>query len=221
MLAAHTRTGSTLREVIARGFERLALWQVFAAIFASGIVYGGVMGSYAGIFDGGALQVLYSALKVPLLLTATFALALPSFFVLNTLAGLRDDFADVLRSIVGAQAVLALILASLTPYTLLWYASTRDYAGAQVFSLAVFALASISGQSVLRHRYRALVTRNPRHAPMRRLWLVLYAFVGVQTAWVLRPFIGRPGQSTEFLRQDSWSNAYELVGEIVIGAFTR
>ena len=39
--------------------------------------YGGVMGTYSGV-AARALQVVYSAVKVPLLLTATFLLSYPA-----------------------------------------------------------------------------------------------------------------------------------------------
>ncbi len=51
----------------------------------------------AGLTGQRLLQVVYSAVKVPFLLMATFVLSLPSFFVVNTLLGLRSDFARVLR----------------------------------------------------------------------------------------------------------------------------
>ena len=57
-----------------------------------------------GAFGGRAWQAAYSAVKVPLLLLATLGLSLPSFFVLNTLLGVRADFAAALRAIVASQA---------------------------------------------------------------------------------------------------------------------
>jgi hypothetical protein len=31
--------------------------------------------------------------------------------------------------------------------------------------------------------------------------------VGIQMGWVLRPFIGNPLATVQFVREDSWSNA--------------
>ena len=39
-------------------------------------------------------------------------------------------------------------------------------------------------------------------------WFVCYAFVAIQFAWLLRPFIGAPGLPTSFFRSDAWGNAY-------------
>jgi hypothetical protein len=34
-----------------------------------------------------------------------------------------------------------------------------------------------------------------------RFWLILYAFVGTQLAWTLRPFFGSPGTPFELFRE--------------------
>jgi hypothetical protein len=191
-------------------FRRLAL-----CLLLGGAIYGAVMGTFGGIFGQRLLQVLYSASKVPLLLVVSFILTLPSFFVLNTLAGLRDDFAHVVRAVLATQAAVALVLASLAPYTLLFYASSGSYRDALVFNLGVFAVASVTGQLVLRRLYRPLILRDRRHRYMAISWLVLYAFVAVQMAWVLRPFVGSPDAPTRFFRDEPWSNAYEVVLRLV------
>ena len=57
-------------------------------VFAFGFLYGAAMGSYGGVGGDRVWQLLYSGLKVPVLLLATFLIGLPNFFVLNTLFGL-------------------------------------------------------------------------------------------------------------------------------------
>ena len=177
-----------------------------------GLLYGGVMGTFGGVTGSRALQPVYSAVKVPLLLLVTFALSLPSFFVLNTLLGVRDDFPVVLRGLAATQAGLTIVLASLAPFTAFWYASSADYSQALAFNALVFAAASVAAQGLLRRWYRPLVARNPRHRALLRAWLVIYAFVGIQMAWVLRPFVGHPAAPTRFFRYGAaWGNAYEHV----------
>ena len=188
-----------------------ALRSLTAEIVVFGMLYGAVMGVFGGILGGRMWHVLYAALKVPLLLLATFLIGLPSFFVLNTLVGLRRDFAKAVRALMATQAGLAIVLASLAPLTALWYASSADYSAATMFNALVFAVASFAAQGLLRGYYGPLVARNRKHRWMLWTWLVLYAFVGIQMAWVLRPFIGDPGMPVQFLRQERWENAYERV----------
>jgi hypothetical protein len=174
---------------------------------AFGVAYGAAMGLY-GLGHGRFGQVAFSAMKVPLLLLVTFALALPSFFVVNTIVGTRDDFRDALRAHVQAQAAITVVLASLAPFTLVAYASGVSYPQAILFNAVMFGVASIAGQLVLRRLYRPLVARDPRHRSLLIAWLAIYAFVGVQLGWVLRPFVGAPGSPVRFFREGAWGNAY-------------
>ena len=186
----------------------------FVAIF--GAFYGAVMGTFGGVRGERALQLLYSGLKVPLLLLVTFALSLPSFFVLNTLLGVRADFARALRALVATQAVLTIVLASLAPFTAVWYASLDAYRPAILFNAAMFAVASFAAQGLLRRWYAPLIARNIRHRMLLRVWIIIYAFVGVQMAWVLRPFVGDPTKPTRFFREGAWGNAYVEVARMIV-----
>jgi hypothetical protein len=188
---------------------------------AGGFLYGGVMGSFGGVSGDRIGQVLISGLKVPFLLLTTFSISVPSFFVLNTLLGVREDFPAVMRVLLAGQAGLTIILTALAPYTLLWYASSADYQLAVLFNTLMFALASFVAQWMLRGWYRPLVARTPRHRWLLRAWFLLYAFVGIQMAWILRPFVGWPGSPVEFFRAESWGNAYVVVGRMVWDAATH
>jgi hypothetical protein len=48
-----------------------------------------------------------------------------------------------------------------------------------------------------------------------RLWLVVFALVGSQMGWILRPFVGNPGVPVQFFREDSFTNAYVAVVEMI------
>lgn len=180
-------------------------------VLTFGLAYGGVMGTFGGIGGDRPWQVVYSALKVPLLLVATFLLSLPSFFVLNTLLGLRGDFPQVFRALLATQAGLTILLGSLAPLTAAWYASSDDYSAAILFNALMFALASISAQWSLRRDYRELIAKNPRHRSLLRIWILIYAFVGIQMGWTLRPFVGDPASPVQFFREGGLSNAYLAV----------
>jgi len=186
-------------------------------VLAFGLAYGAVMGTFGGVGGDRAWQVVYSALKVPLLLVATFLLSLPSFFVLNTLLGLRSDFPQVVRALMATQAGLTILLASLAPLTASWYVSSGDYTAAILFNALMFAVASISAQWSLRRDYRVLIAKSPRHRSLLWTWIVIYAFVGIQMGWTLRPFVGDPATPVQFFREGGWSNAYVTVLQMIRG----
>lgn len=206
------------RQAVQSRPARSALLWMVGCIVAFGMVYGAVMGAFGGISNERLWQVVYSALKVPLLLLGTSLIAWPSFFVFNTLVGLRRDFARATTALIAAQAGLAIVLASLAPLTVVWYASSGNYADAVRFNGMMFATACCAGQWLLRDHYRLLIESDPRHRWMFWLWLLLYIFVAIQMAWVLRPFVGDPSAPVEFFRREKWGNAYLVVARLIYEA---
>ncbi len=192
-----------------------ALAELALLVVVFGLAYGAVMGTFAGPKGPRVLQMVFSATKVPLLLLLTFIISLPSFFVLNTLFGVRDDFGDAVRALVATQAALTIILASLAPMTGVWYLSVPGYREAILFNALMFGVASVAAQFLLRRLYRPLIARNPKHRMLLRAWLVVFAFVGIQMGWVLRPFIGNPRAPTRFFRSGAWGNAYVEVAIMI------
>ena len=207
--------GDVMAPELGEPSSRFRLRQLLLLIVMFGLLYGAVMGSYGGVFGDRWKQVIYSAVKVPFLLLGTILLSLPSFFVISTLLGLREDFAQSLRVLVATQAALTIILASFAPFTAVWYLSFSDYQAAVLFNALMFGISSIAAQVLLRRFYAPLIARNPRHRLLVRAWLIVYAFVGIQMGWLLRPFIGDPLSPTRFFRAHMWGNAYEVVLRMV------
>jgi hypothetical protein len=167
------------------------------------MLYGAAMGSYAG-----AEAALYAAIKVPLLLTGAMLLCLPNFYVANAVLGLAEDYTAAVRGIISAQATLAVVLASLAPVTLFFYFCTESYHFAKLLNVAMFAVAGFGAQRTLARHYRPLLAKNGRHRVALLVWPVLYLFVVLQLAYALRPFVGNPRFSTEFMREDWMGNVY-------------
>jgi len=189
-----------------------SFWHLVVCVVVFGGSYGLVMGAFSGFTGDHGLQLLFSCIKAPLLLLFSFVVSLPSFFVLNSLCGLRRDFGEALKALAATQAGLTVILASFAPFTAVWYLSSDNYQSAVAFNGVMFAAASVSSQFLLRRYYGPLIRRDSRHRWMLTGWLVVYCFVGIQLAWVLRPFIGDPSSPPQFLRSDVFrENAYEVV----------
>lgn len=199
----------------------VSLGTLVLCVIVCGAFYGATMGTFGGFAGDHPWQSLYSAIKVPILIVLSFALCLPCFFILNTLLGLRDDFGDSVSALMKTQAVVTIALAALAPYTAVWYCSTTKYEPALLFNAGVFAVASFAGQSILRRLYRPLIQRNARHRLTLRLWIVLYAFVGIQMGWILRPFVGDPRAPVHFFREGALSNAYVVIAQLVWHVVTR
>ena len=200
----------------ARRCGQLAMYAIVCGGF-----YGAVMGTFGGVSGERLLQVAYSATKVPMLLGSTFLLSLPSFYVFQSLLGLRGDFARSIHALLATQAAMAIFLASLAPLVAVWYTTSDDYPRAVFFNGVVFAVASVSAQRILSRHYHHLIVQDRRHRLSLAAWLAVYIFVGIQLAWTLRPFIGNPREEVQFFRQETWGNAYMRLIELVWIVFSR
>jgi hypothetical protein len=192
--------------------EERVKWLLLFSLFFGG-VYGAVMGSFGVCARGDVRLLAYTAIvavKVPALLLITFALSLPSFFVLNAVFGLREDFAQALRAVSAALACAAIALAGLAPVTLFFYCTSDYYDAAILFNGLMFAVAILASAHVVRRYYGPLIRRSPRHRTMTVLWLAIYVFVAIQMAWTLRPFIGDPNPDVPIvvIRSGEIDNAY-------------
>ena len=179
--------------------------------------YGMVMGSFGDWDSNRFWYAFFAGLKVPLLFWVTFSLCVPVFFVLHALAGVASDFPAALRCLLAAQAAMTLILLGLAPITSVWYLSCSDYQWAVLFNGLVFACSSVLAHLYLHRLYAVLIQHHPVHRRLLSIWLVLFVFVAIQFAWVLRPFIGEPHSQAQFFRSSSWGNAYVALFEIVRG----
>jgi hypothetical protein len=180
----------------------------------------GLIGIALGGSSGELWLAVFAAIKVPLLLGVTTAFCVPSFWVTNSVLGLRDDFAAAMRGLLAAQATLGLMLGALAPMVVFCSVSVRDPYALTLLDAALFGVGTLSAQRVLARHYRPLIARDPRHRLALRGWLVLYAFAGVQVAWVLRPFRGTEGFAVQFVRPEAFEqNAYVVLAEHVARLF--
>lgn len=157
------------------------------AIVAGTALFGAILGATSG-----STQALYSAIKLPLAVLGTLVVSTPAFHALSALAGkpmpLRAGSALVLASL--ARASLALL--ALSP--LLWLAVDGDAGYHACIELAVllYGTAGLAAISVIVHGLQGA-----KHRTLATLgFLAVFLPVFAQTAWVLRPYAGRPSATS-------------------------
>jgi hypothetical protein len=208
------RGGYTGPEALAQGRVGLPARGLIAIGAVLGAAYGACMGLFAALREehATALQVLASAVKVPLLFLLTLVVTVPSLYVFSALAESRLRFPSTLRLLLAAVAVNLALLASFGPVTAFFTFSTESYAFMVLLNVAFFALAGAVGLAFLRRALGAVFVGVepppgaaapaflPRRdsspaAKARRVfgaWTLIYGVVGAQMAWILRPFVGTP-----------------------------
>jgi hypothetical protein len=171
-------------------------------------------------------QVLSSAVKLPLLFLATLVVCSPTLYFFNLIFGSNQSLTQNFSLILTGITVTAVLLLSFAPIVLFFLLTTSHYQFFKLLNVGVFAISGLVGVRFLSRGMR-LVSASGRdlvraRANVIRLWILVYAFVGSQMAWTLRPFIGAPAMGFELFRQlggNFYANIFASVGEI-LGFFT-
>ncbi|HLX69158.1 MAG TPA: hypothetical protein VKV04_05970, partial [Verrucomicrobiae bacterium] len=164
-----------------------------------------------------------------ILLTASGNAALNA--MLAPLLGLNIPFRQSFMAILMSFTISAAILGSFAPLVafLIWNAppmspDVRLSNGTYNLILFVFvvaiAFAGIAANLRLLQLLRQLSGgKNVAHRVLLA-WLAGNLFLGSQLSWILRPFIGSPGLTVQFLRPDALKgNFYETMFHTVVWLF--
>lgn len=231
-------------------------------------VYGLCMGAFAvirtawsetGITQDAVMQLVASAVKLPLLFCLTLVVTFPSLYVFNALVGSRLSIVSVARLLVAMLGVMLAVLASLGPIVVFFAVSTTSYPFMKLLNVAMAAIAGILGLAFLLRTLRRLAMVQdridfPPPAPVTdggaevkdeasagepqtnsaldrleahtdrkatavfRMWVLVFALVGAQMSWVLRPFIGSPDMPFTWFREresNFFLDVIRSIGELI------
>ena len=181
-------------------------------------VYGAVLGSTHSL-----IQALSSAAKLPILFLITLAICVPALYVLSVLFGASQRLTQSIALVLSAITVTAVLLLSFAPITFFFMLTTSGYQFFKLLNVLFFVIAGSLGMVFLSQGMQVVSTSDKQEGvKMRRLllyvWIVLYAFVGSQMAWTLRPFIGYPDAKFELVRElggNFYSNILISLGEVL------
>ncbi len=184
-------------------------------------LYGAVMGSSHSLW-----QALSSAAKLPLLFLSTLIVCAPTLYFFNLIFGSNQSLGQNVVLMLTAITVTAVLLLSFAPIVLFFLLTTSHYQFFKLLNVAVFTISGIVGVLFLSQGMRAVSYTGKEGVQARRnvvrLWILVYAFVGSQMAWTLRPFVGAPGLPFKLFRQlggNFYANIFASIGEI-LGFFT-
>ena len=196
-------------EVVEGEGLRSKLIHALGTLICLSALYGAAAGAYAG-----AAQAFSSALKLPFLFLGTLAICFPGFFVIQVLVGSRLRLAQVLALVLGALSLSAILLAAVVPITMFFLFTGANYYFLTLLHVLIVLGAGLLGMAVLHDGLAfACETRGvyPKKAmTIMKVWAVLFAFVGIQMAWNLQPFVGDRGRPFQLFRHNE-GNFYTAV----------
>jgi hypothetical protein len=181
------------------------------------IIYGAVMGSFHSLW-----QTISSAFKLPILFLATLFVCVPSLYFFGLLFGSRQSLRQNLSLILTAVTVTAVLLLSLAPITLFFLLTTSQYQFFKLLNVGIFAISGLMGVVFLYQGMKVVSDASSEGANTRKwviiMWMFVYAFVGSQMAWTIRPFMGAPGAEFELFRQlggNFYTNIIYSIGDLL------
>jgi hypothetical protein len=166
-----------------------SLGAIARAMLLTIVLGGALFGAALGVYRGG-IQIAYAALKLPMVLVFTAALAAPALTAFNLALDRPADLRRDLAFALCALALGALVLAAEAPLIFVARALDAEY---HQTTLLVVGCCALAGLVSLGFLVRALRVPSPRFAlTAAGLLCVVTMVVGAQAAWTLRPYLVRP-----------------------------
>lgn len=199
------------------GLPQIALILIAISIIM-GAIYGAVMGS-TNLLQGAAqlsyaakfTQILVTAIKVPVLLILSGLIVYFPIYVSNAFMGERHSWRQVMVLLLSSTAITCTVLASMATVSTFFAITSISYDFIKLLHVAIFAYSGAIGLQYLLGSIRWMQPTKPRTSRgLIVLWLLLYMFVGMQLAWVLRPFVCSPNEQFHVFRPRT-GNFYESV----------
>jgi len=181
-------------------------------------VYGAVLGSTHSL-----LQAFSSAAKLPPLFLATMLVCIPTLYVFSVLFGSNQRLNQIIALVLAAITIMAVLLLSFASISLFFILTAGGYQFFKLLNVFFFAIAGIAGMICLAQGMHILAAADQERGRAGRwlvlhCWIVLYAFVGSQMAWTLRPFVGYPYAKFELIRQlggNFYADVFRSIGELL------
>ena len=141
-------------------------------------------------------------IKLPLLFLATLGICLPSFYIFNLVLGSKLKFGQLVVLLLYAVCLTAVICASLAPVAFFFMICSSGYHFMVLLHVTIMALAGLVGLKGVVKGLQFLSEKTGMKGTENifRVWLFLYAIVGAQMSWILRPFIGAPNMPFQISR---------------------
>ncbi len=196
--------------------------KIFGLLIASTVffaIYGAILGA-----SSTWMQCLVSAIKLPALYLLTLIICFPTLYFFNVMFGSKRSFEQYLTLLMTAVAMISVLLFGFAPVSLFFLISSSNYNFYLLLNVAIMAVTGFLGVNFIYQGMHFLSEQDTEGKDIRlnilRFWLGLYAFVGSQLGWTLRPFFGSPGMPFELFRNRE-SNFYMSLWESIrsIGGF--
>ncbi|MBH8562133.1 actin-binding WH2 domain-containing protein [Nostoc sp. CENA67] len=198
--------------------QEVRLQKKISSLFVSSSIFFAIYGAIIGASHSWA-QALSGAIKLPAFYLLTLIICFPTLFFFNVLFGSQSTIQQHFVVLLTSVSVISVLLFSFAPVTLFFLITTPDsYQFFKLLNVLIFGITGIFGVKFLYEGMQLLSQQDEVGKKTRttilRSWLLLYAFVGMQLGWFLRPFFGAPDSKFELFRAVKGNFYLDIVAAI-------
>ena len=179
--------------------NRLIINQILL-ICGFAFLYGMVMVSYHSF-----LQSVVTGLKVIILFLSTVIICFPSFFIIQQVLGSKMSFRQMIVIVLSWVVLTATIALSFAPIVIVFKITGGNYHLLQLLHVAIFIFAGIFGMRLMVDALKYACENKSIYPQIGvtvfRIWIIILAFVGIQLAWNLRPFLCEKNEEFKIFRK--------------------
>ncbi len=169
------------------------------------IIFGIVLGCYSK-----GEQIIFNALKIPILFLGTLYITLPIFFIIDVLLGNKITFFQMSSILFIGFTSSAVVLGAFTPLMLFFILTTLDYSFILILNISICGFAGYFGIVSIISCFEQF-HKKTNWTPSMLIGGFFMMFVGTQLAWSLRPFFH---SYSEFTKPVS-SNFYVALAKLI------
>ncbi len=178
--------------------KRIASQYLLMTIFS--FAYGVIMGAYNSVIQAGV-----AGIKVVVVFTLVLVICFPAFFIIQLILGSKLKIHQMISIILAGFMLTAAIMMSFIPIVVFFLLTGGNYYFIQLLHIGVFVFSGIFGMKTIVDALKYSCEKKniyPRTGVVVfRFWIVIIAFVGVQLAWNLRPFMGDRNEPFKLFRK--------------------
>jgi hypothetical protein len=183
--------------------------QLVLLLFVLTFFYGFIMGLYHSF-----LQAVVTGLKIPVLFLGALIICFPAIFIIQLIIGSKLRMGQMLAIILAGLVLMSIIMASFAPIVFFFFITGSHYNFLQILHVLVFIFAGVFGMLLIVNGLKYACDEKGIYPKVGvtifQFWIVIMAFVGIQLAWNLRPFLGDSGKPFALFRKYE-GNFYQMI----------
>ncbi|MBX2841508.1 MAG: hypothetical protein KTR26_07035 [Flammeovirgaceae bacterium] len=182
-------------------------------------IYGFIMGVYHSVFQG-----FSAGLKLWILFFSSILICFPSFYVIQLILGSQIKLKQVVIIILSGFVMTSSIMLSFSPIAIFFMITGNNYSFLKLLHVGIFIFSGVFGMKIIVEALMYSCEKENIYpktgVTIFRVWIIVLAFVGIQLAWNLRPFLGDHDRPFEFVREQEgnfYTAIIHSVRDLVVG----